>query len=317
MKHLAAFFLLFVLSHAAFGQAKAVPPDEVLFEKGVLLQQLADEDLHLSQAAAATDSLPGRAAYAAQLKTTILEKALACYQQLLTDFPHSTLFYRALSNKAYAELALQDTAAAKQDFLAIIRSTAADKQRGGRGTGIMAEPYANFKNEAAKMLAEIALKEQEYAQALAYLDLTKKFPYQHFCGNAYAADEIYLGELYAKCYLGLHDYPSAYAAAFPNLLENGLANNKDLVLLTYEALLKNYSRQELKTQFEQAIQHYKVVTTQSGKAEYPRYVIVFLGVEVPLNSWNLQMADLLKAEELSQLIAKECMQSTFYALLTK
>ena len=318
MKNFTIIFLLFTLSQAAFGQSKAIQPDELLFEKGAELQQLVNDDLHLDKTIESKYSLKSQVAYATELRNTILQKSLGYYEEILAKFPHSKFVYRTLSNKAYIELTLGDEEEAIKDFSTILQGTDADHERGGRGTGIMAEPYANYKNSAAKNLAEIALKAGDYTKALAYLNLTKKYPYQHFCGNAYAADEIYLGEMYEKCYLGLNEYTKAYAAALPNLLENGLADNKNLVIMTYNALLKTYSKQELKSKFEQAIQKHEIIISKSGKYEYRNYFITFLEFKVPLNFWALQTtADMLKPEDISKLITKECLQSRFYALLTE
>lgn len=313
MKVFAIILLFTGLTQVVCAQRKVVPSDEVLFDKAVMLQQLANNDLDLENVSK-NDSLRIRADYASEIRNHLLEKSLLYYQNLLDRFPHSTLKYRALSNKAWAELALGNTDEAKEVFLAVISGQANDKERGGKGTGLGAEPYTNYKNNAAKGIATIFLQENDYSSALTYLDLTKKFPYQHFCGNEYAADDIYMSELYAKCYLGLKNYPKAYVALLPNILENNLADNSKLVELAYSALLKNYSRDELKRQFEQVPASLETISTKSGKEEYERYFLTFLGVRFQVEPWDFAI---IPTQDRARKIAEMCRNSKFYTLLTQ
>ncbi len=303
--------LLLFLGQFAFGQKKPIARDELLFEKGLLLQQMIDEDLYLDETI--KDSSKLKADYAAEIKESILEKALEFYSELIDSFPNSKLLFRALNNKGFIELSLEDTAAARKTFLIVLKSQANDKEKGGVGSGLMGEPYANYKNRAAKVLASISIQANNWNEALSYLDLTKKYPYRHFCGNEYAADEIYMAELYAQCYLGLHDYKRAYSILLPNILENGLADNTALVDTAYTALLKTYKKADLKSQFEVAFQNVKTERIKQGKNEYERSYITFLDTKIEINSWRFDFAD---NKDKDKAIAEIYKNSKFYKLLT-
>jgi tetratricopeptide (TPR) repeat protein len=162
--------LLLFLGQVTFGQKKPITRDQLLFEKALLLQQMVNEGLDLEETI--EDSIELRAEYATEIKESILEKALGFYNELIDSFPKSKLRFRALNNKGFIELSLEDTAEAKKTFLAILNSIANDKEKGGVGSGLMGEPYANYKNRAARILASIGIQANNWNEALRYLDLT-------------------------------------------------------------------------------------------------------------------------------------------------
>lgn len=305
---------LILFGQMTFGQkTKGIQKDELLFEQGLLLHQLIDEDLELDETINSEDTTNKE--FALDIKETILEKSIKFYQELIDSFPQSNLLFRALNNKGFAELTLKKDNEAKKTFQKILDSKADDKEKGGIGSGIMAEPYANYKNRAAKILASICIKETNYEEALKYLDLTKKYPYRHFCGNEYAADDIYMSELYAKCYLGLNDTDKALKILLPNLLENGLASNSDLVVLTTETLLKKYSKDELKTLFENAFKTYKTEKIKPKNSdEYEKYYITFLDTDIEISSWRFEF---MQPDERQKEIESIYKKSKFYKLLNE
>jgi tetratricopeptide (TPR) repeat protein len=206
MKKLRTIFIFILFGQITFAQDNSVQKDFLLFEKGYTLQTLVDEDLELNDVINSSDSSTSEKDFAEEIKEIILERALENYQELIDSFPNSKLLYRAMNNKGYIELDLDDIEEAEKTFKKIIDSEADDEEIGGPGLGLMSEPYTNYKNRAAKALANIYLEKEDFAEALKFLDLTKKYPYYHFCGNEYEADEIYMSTLYAKCYIGLKDY---------------------------------------------------------------------------------------------------------------
>lgn len=310
-------FILLLFGQIAFGQkTKSIQKDELLFEKGLLLHQLIDEELDLDKTINSKDSTKAKTKeFAIDIKETILQKALEYYQELIDSFPKSNLVFRALNNKGFVELALGDTEEATKTFQKILDSKADNKEKGGIGSGIMAEPYANYKNRAAKVLAKICIEGNDYKKAIKYLDLTKQYPYRHFCGNEYSADEIYMSELYAKCYFGLNDTDKALKILLPHLLENGLADNSDLVILTTETLLKQYTKAELLSIYEKAFKSYKTEKIKPKDSdEYERYYITFLETDIELNSRRLEF---LKPEEKQKEIENIYKTSQFYKLLNE
>lgn len=308
--------ILILWGTITFGQKSVgIQADRLLFEKALLLHQLATQGLDLDRTINAKDSVTARnKEYAQAIKETILEEALEYYQELIDSFPKSGLLFRALNNKGLIELELDDTKAAVQTFQEIIDSKVNDKEPGGTGSGIMAEPYANYKNRASKILTNIYLEQKDYNKALHYLELTKKYPYRHFCGNEYAAEEIYKCNLYARCYLGVGDTSQALKVLLPNILESGLADNSNLVQLTAEILLNKYTKEELKVLFERAFEPGNIKHEKAKKqTDFEKNYIVFLGVDIEI---LLELSS-MNPDEIRQKLERICKTSQFFKLLSK
>jgi hypothetical protein len=194
-----------------------------------------------------------------------------------------------------------------------LNSNANDREKGGRGSGIMAEPYANFKNSAAKTLAHIYIADSNFSEAINYVDLTKKYPYNHFCGNEYAWDRVYVNWLYATCYIGLKEYDKAYAVLVPNLLEDGLADNSVLVEMCYETLLKTHSKEEMKVEYERAFKNVETKKVKSRKDEIDVCYITFFEYKIVLNS----VTDLWGSEFRQKEIDRVYRESAFFKLVNE
>lgn len=318
MKNILITYLL-LFSLISFGQKKKSNEDLILFEKTVAIQELLDYELDNIINPKVTIDITSeekiKRDFAIEIRDNVLNKVIDNYEELIREFPKSNLLFRALNNKGFAELQLEDYNKAKETFLKILNSKANDKEKGGIGSGIMGEPYANYKNRAAKMLADLELKSSHYQEALNYLDETKKYPYRHFCGNEYAADEIYMAEMYSKCYLGLNQYEKAYDILLPHIIENGLASNSELINTTFDALLKTYKKEELKTQFENSFKNVVAVKETRNKNEYTFFYINFLNRKIELSSWNL--SEMLTESEREKVLNTMLEESGFYKLLTK
>jgi hypothetical protein len=313
------FTFLLLFSVITFGQKKISNEDLILFEKTVAKQELVNEELddiiNPNDTIDITNEEKIQRNFAIEIKENVLNKVIRDYEELIKEFPKSKLIFRALNNKGFAELELKDYKNAQVTFQKILKSEANDKEKGGIGSGIMGEPYANYKNRASKILADLELKNSNYQEALNYLDETKKFPYRHFCGNEYAADEIYMAEMYAKCYLGLNQYEKAYDILLPNIIENGLASNSEIITTSIDALLKNYKKEELKIQFENCFKNVFAEKVKSNKNEYTTYNINFLNRKIQLESWKLnsEMTEQEREKECQKILA----ESEFYKLLNK
>lgn len=315
------FFIIYFLffSFITFGQKRKSNEDLILFEKTVAIQGFLNEELenviNLKDTIDLTNEEKIKRNFAIEIRENVLDKVIENYEELIKEYPKSNLIFRALNNKGFAELKLEDFDKAKETFLKILNSEADDKEKGGIGSGLMGEPYANYKNRASKILADLELKNNNYQEAIKYLDYTKKFPYRHFCGNEYAADEIYMAEMYSKCYIGLGQYEKAYDILLPNIVENGLANNSELVNTAYNALLKNYKKEDLKAQFENSFKNITAVKETRNKNEYTFYYINFLNRKIKLSSWKL--SEMLAETEKDKVIKEILEESEFYKLLSK
>lgn len=213
-----------------------------------------------------------------EMKSSILERSLEYYEDLIENYPNSKLFYRALNNVALISNQLDYKDEAIEYYNQILNSDANDKEEGGVGSGLMAEPYALYKNRAAKSLAEIYLSQENFNKAIEYINLTKKYPYQHFCGNEYAADEIYIATLYTKAYLGLGKVKDGLDYSLPHVFFNGLADNSEIQILALETIKKNFSKKEIDSELDKALNSIKMV----DKEDYQVGVITLFGRNIQL-----------------------------------
>lgn len=295
-----------------------ISKDEVLFHNGLALQKLVNNELQLNRLND-YDSIIIIKCISTNIKRTILTKSLDNYQELVDKYPKSKYLYRALNNKGFIELELGDRKNSKNSFLRILNSLANDKENGGTGSGIMGEPFANYKNRAAKTLAKIAILDSDYIGALKYLELTNKYKYKHFCGNEIAEDKLNIIALYGKCYSGLKEYQKADSVLMPYINGNGLAQNEELVETLFQLLLKKYTKSELKIKFDFALEHYysEMKKYNEDNSEIKLFYIDFLDHKIQLLTWRLMFAeeDKLKEDKIKSIIKEVYTKSYFYNLI--
>lgn len=150
---------------------------------------------------------------------------------------------------------------------------------------------------------------------LEYLDLTKNYPYQHFCGNAVAAEEIYIAQSYAKNYMGLKNPKNALKYLLPNIIDNGLADNNDLIKQTVTILKNEYGKEKAITLFNDAKNGLYSKKETSDKRIYNQYYISFGGDEIKLQTpWDIFSTN--DAEE-KELMKQHLEESQFNKLLNE
>lgn len=280
------FLLMIIIANPALSQES----DEAvkLFDKGNVLLDLYFYDLEIEQELKEVDTtIPENQKtyqYLLQLKEDILNKSLGYFEEVIENFPDSDLKFRAINNAAYIENLLGYNEEAISYYKMILESEADDLEPGGIGEGIMAEPYAMYKNRACKSLAEIYIQEKNFVYALKYLNLTKKYPYRHFCGNEYAADDIYMSTLYTKCYIGLNDIDKALAESLPQIYNNRLAGNFELVSLVINILKDNFDFEAVKNEYLNSIAAENI--KYKKKNGYNLYYVNFLNYTIPYNDYN-------------------------------
>jgi hypothetical protein len=101
----------------------------------------------------------------------------------------------------------------------------------------------------------------------------------------------------------------------PNILGNGLASNTQLIEVAYNALLQQYQKEDLKSQFEKSFQNVIIEKETNTKNQDTFYYINFLRRKIQLDSWSLH--DMLSEEEREKVIADILKTSEFYILLSK
>jgi tetratricopeptide (TPR) repeat protein len=212
---------------------------------------------------------------------------------------------------------------AKGIFLEILATDYDEMDKGGIGEGIMGEPYALYKNNSCKILAEIALKEKDYSKALEYTGLFDKvYPYRHFCGNEYAANDIYVAYTYARCYEGLGDTSQAIAVLLPECFFNAYANNEIAVKLATRLIKEKYSAEELQEQLKKAVMSIHSRIEGNGKNKIGVYYVSIFDTYVRLQSESIRLYDKKEADALKNLTESNrqkyyFMHDDFYKSLTK
>ncbi len=266
----------------------------------------------------ATDKLFDKAHQ--QIDDSMYSDAIDTYRQIMKiSRPNTTPFGKACYNTGYVYELLNNYTGAKQIFGQILKANYNEMDRGGKGSGLMGEPYALYKHNACVELAEMSLREKDYKLALGYIrQFDEKYPYRHFCGNEIAGNKIYTAGMYARAFIGLGDTAEAIKRLLPHIFYNGLASNDEIVDQTVLLLLKKYDREFLLAELNKAIENMTLKQSVQGKYKYDYYSIVFLGVNVesPYISFTDLNSETLKADELTQrkIVAK---QSAFYKKISE
>jgi tetratricopeptide (TPR) repeat protein len=215
-------------ANALLQDEKELSPDQKLFEEAMELYQ---------------HQLPERSLYA--------------FREFMLLYPSSPLAARAHYNVALILRQLNDTTRAIATFIEIL-----DKDEyNERDSNDLMEPYTLYKHHSCRNLAEMSLEKKQYAQAARYIEMfDKKFPYQHFCGNEWAAYDMYRDVMVARVLEGQHDIKKAIRILITSIPENGLASNQ-AVLKTLDGILsRNYSFEQLQAEFTQALNNFRIET---------------------------------------------------------
>jgi len=291
--------------------------DIVTFNKGVTIFEMVDElsiDWELQRLDTLKQDEKVKYGILKNEKEEILELALDQFGKIIQDYPNSELYHKSLYNLAHIN-SLMDYEKEEIKYLKkILNSDANDKENSGR-SGLMTNPYANFKNQASKRLSEIYIKKGEYETALKYKKVNKKYPLQHFCGNAFAADEIYNAKQYAKIYNGIGENNKALNYLLPNIFNNGLASNSELVDLTIETLKKNFDETLIKKEFENSINELYPKTEKKKDDEWTNYYIKYFDTEIEIPSWTLSFEP--DNEKTKYELEKIIRESEFYKKLNE
>ena len=138
--------------------------DIVLFNKGVTIFEIIDEtSFEYELKKIDTTTVKGKVKYETlnNKKEDILDYALEQFEKVIEEYPNSKLYHKSLYNLAHIN-SLMDYEEDEIKYLKmILSSNANDKENSGRN-GLMANPYANFKNEASNRLTEIYIKKGDY-----------------------------------------------------------------------------------------------------------------------------------------------------------
>lgn len=213
-----------------------------------------------------------------------LNEAIATYKQITKIAKKKSSDYaRAVYNTGYTYYLQHNDSAAEQVFLQILGSNFNEMDEGGKGSGLMQDPYALYKHNACQQLAEIEFSRNNYAKALQYIKTFHRvYPYRHFCGNELTASRIYTAEMYSRAYEGMKDTTSAINVLLPEAFETGLAPNASLVNRVVGLLKAKYEKQFLVAQLNTAIDKLEEKTVKGKRDSYETYLLNFMEVSIPV-----------------------------------
>ncbi|MDH7444810.1 tetratricopeptide repeat protein [Aquimarina sp. 2201CG14-23] len=313
-----------LISLASCKSSKSISSDQIkeldkeLFNKGVTIFEVIDEtSMNYEIKNSDTTTSEGKIKHKTltSTKENILDYAYEQFKEVVNNYPNSNLYHKSLYNLSHISALLGDEEKEITYLTMILESNANDREHSGR-SGLMSNPYSNFKNEASNRLTNIYIAKGDFKKAIQYKEINKKHPLQHFCGNAFAADEMYSAGQYARIYNGLGETKKALSYVLPHVLdENGLASNLDIIHLSIEILKKNYEPAVLQRNFEKAMQHvYTKAITQNGD-EWIRYYIKYFDIEIEVPSWNFTFDT--DSEKVKSKLKNTIIKSEFYKELNE
>lgn len=182
------------------------------------------------------------------------QEAADSFDSFLRNFPYSPLKGRAHFNLGLCFKSLGDIARAKATFREILEMPYNEKD----GNSLM-EPYALYKHHSCRILAIVALDEQNYKEAQHYIRLfDKKFPYRHFCGNEWAAYNMFKAVMTARAHAGMNRPQEAIETLVPYTFSSALASNEEVLEALETILSKTFTKEDIKAELLRGIESIKV-----------------------------------------------------------
>ncbi|PZF74824.1 hypothetical protein DN068_01100 [Taibaiella soli] len=208
-------------------------------------------------------------------KSNRFDAALQSFRYLVNHHPKNDLYPEALYNYGvcFYELKLNDSAIGV--FNQILKSNVNDKQK--MPGGIVADPYANYKNRSSSMLSLIYEDKKMYEKAIYYHSLSDTvYRYQHFCGNEISENQVHNALRYESLYKKLGRRDDAIASLLPAVFIY-FANN-DAIIKELKGLLTG--RNGLKAKLDASIVAMYPKSVGDCGDHYKRYYFKFLNVEI-------------------------------------
>jgi tetratricopeptide (TPR) repeat protein len=177
------------------------------------------------------------------------EQAVLAFSDFMERYPRSPLRARAHFNVAYLYHELHYDAKAAAVFKEILNEGYNENDENS-----LMEPYTLYKHNSCRHLAEIYLEQKDFAQAETSMEMfDKEYPYQHFCGNEWAAYDHYKATMYARLYAGKGQYGRAVRNLVPYTFDNDLASNAGLLHELVLILRTHYTTAEIQAELRHAL----------------------------------------------------------------
>lgn len=208
------------------------------------------------------------------------EEALDAYRSFMKTHPKSSLKPRAHFNAAYLAFALGNLTEARDTFLEIL-----DMGYDEREENSLMEPYALYKHNSAVYLAEISLQVKDWDAAKKYIHMFDKiYPYQHFCGNEWAAYHTMKARMDARLFEGQGRNDDAVRALAPHLFGNGLASVAGAQSDLRDLLRRNYSDEEIRKELNSALASSRIIRKKQSISGQITFFGVVIDIDTP--SWD-------------------------------
>ena len=239
-------------------------------------------------------------------------EALAGFQYIVDHHPKNELYPRAFFNTSWLSYETKAYDKAKDVFVAILHSDFNETE--ALGGSIMADPYTNYRHRSSYTVYLMHKDEQQWDSALHYLALSDTvYPYQHFCGNAYASEAVYTALNYATLYQHLNqtakEQEALCKAAFVSLADNQEVLNRLELLLQ-----QRKDRKKLLAQLDKALESPNCSERPMGDEgeSYTVCHITFAGSRIRLPHFYVNRLEQEPAEAL-----KEFKASDFYQMVAR
>ncbi len=247
------------------------------------------------------------------------DKALKGYQYFVKHFPKDQGYPRALYNVAHCQFLLKQYGKCVKTCRKLMAVEADEKDP--LGWGIMADPYANYRHRGADMAYECYSIQQQWDSALRYLALSDTvYPYIHFCGNAYAANDVSNALRYAEIYEHMGQPDKALEKLLKTVFLDGLA---DVSKVIAEIRMLLSGREGLLQELDKAMdamyeKKFEYVDKEGQIHTYTHHYISFLNVEIEVPEdymYYYFIPDRVK----SGFVKEECIsyikQTSFYKMI--
>jgi hypothetical protein len=205
------------------------------------------------------------------------QAALLAFTEFRETYPNSPLAPRAHFNIGFLNWHLKNNPAAIMAFQEILEQPYNEQDENN-----LMEPYALYKHHSCRYLAEIYLEEKNYDEASQYIYLfDKEYPYQHFCGNEWAAYDMYKAVMYARLYEGENKIEKAVKVLVPHIFANGLASNQEVLEQLIGLLERHFPIEQIKRELQAAY----VSLTITEKRKEKKASLLLYGERVSLDEY--------------------------------
>lgn len=234
--------------------------------------------------------------------------AIASFKYIVDNHPKNELYPRAFYNLGYIYYQEKQFENAKEIFKTILDSEFNEKE--ALGGDLMADPYTNYRHRAANQLQQIYYDTKDYDSSLYYLALSDTaYPYLHFCGNEYAANDVYMSLKYADVYEKLDDLTNAKKALLKSVFVD-LADNSKVIEELKRLFEKDKGKKGLIDELNKALENIYSKTETRNDEEYTWYYFKFQGTEIAVPYNFFDSDDFDKAKTIA-----EIKQTEFYIMI--